>query len=146
MLYEDARPRLHPRSAGPAEGRYNGPHAHATRPHGKPSPRPGTPAAVPADPSRARRTGGAGIAHAEPRADRGARLTAATQLRDAHRAAAGAAAPRVAHLVAREPPERGAQFRLPAQRLQRLPAAAVRLPDRSEERRVGKECRTRWST
>src|SRR2546430_7390806 len=97
------------------EGRYNGAHLHAARPHGKPTPRPGTPAAVPQDPSRARRTGGAESADGEPRAHRGARLAPDTHLRDAHRAAGGAAAPRFAHLVAGESPERGAEFRCPAQ-------------------------------
>src|ERR1700730_5323058 len=119
-----------PLTPGATEGRYNGAEVHATRPHGKSSPGPGTPAAVPADPSRARRTGGAGSADGEPRAHRGTRLAPDTPLRDARRAAAGAAAPRFAHLVAGESPERGAEFRCPAHRLQRLPAAAVRLPDR----------------
>ena len=45
------------------------------------------------------------------------------------RAARGAAAPRLANLVAREPPQRRAEFRCAARRLQRLPAAALRLPD-----------------
>src|SRR5438067_1978423 len=117
-------------------GSFNGGEPHAARAHAQPPAGRATPAAVSRDPPRARRAGGARGTHREPRAHRGARRAHPPDLRDAHRAARGAAASRGAHLVAGESPERGAELRRATQRLQRLPAALVRLPDRPRAERA----------
>src|SRR5579863_3993078 len=131
MLYEVPAPEFESRkprpAAGPLQWRPSGPREL----HGKPATWPGTAAAVPEDPSRARGAGGARAALGAPRTDRGARDPLRADLRLRGRAARGAAPPHLAHLVAREPPECGAQLRCTARRLQRLPATFVRLPHRS---------------
>src|SRR5215475_13021702 len=102
------------------EGRYNGARFTGRKLHGQPLTWPRTPAAVHADPPRARGAGGAGAAEREPDAPRRARRPSRPHLRHRGGATRGAPPPHLAHLVAREPPERRAQLRGPARRLQRL--------------------------